>query len=188
MRRERAVGQEVVGRYGHATIGPAHTDDLPEILALFDASIAWLNGRGITGQWGTSPFSQLPHVVRQFRASAEAGEFHVARIDGDIVGTVALRRTAPLYTLPALPDFPATARYLEGLTTARSQAGLGLGRDLVAWAEAHGRADGATVVWLDCWADSVALCRYYERAGYVGRGEFWIGRWRGRLFEKRLVS
>jgi GNAT superfamily N-acetyltransferase len=175
------------GLYGTAYMDAASAADLPRILTLFDDAVAWLNERGIPGQWGSAPFSQLPQVVARFGAWIEQGTLFVARVDGEVAATAALNDEAPAYVLGVLPEFPSTARYLEGLISDRHRRGQGLGADLLRWVEDHGRAGGATVVWLDCWAESRPLCAFYEAAGYTPGSEFVVGSWHGRLFEKALA-
>jgi GNAT superfamily N-acetyltransferase len=84
--------------------------------------------------------------------------------------------------------FPETALYLEALTTKRSLAGRGIGREILRWVDEYALQHGKTAIWLDCWADSGALVSYYRNAGYEPRGQFGVKEWRGQLFEKQLVG
>jgi GNAT superfamily N-acetyltransferase len=160
--------------------------DLDAIIGLFDESVRWLAERGLEGQWGTTPFSEMPEMRERFREWIDTGEMYVALQEGEMVGTIALSEKAPEYTSPLLDKLPDDALYLEALTTARSRAGSGVGREMLQWADRFAAEDGKTAIWLDCWADNPSLCQYYERAGYEPRGVFGT-KWRGQMFEKPLA-
>ena len=178
--------QPITGPFGTLEISVAHAADLPGVLRLFDDAVAWLNARGVTGQWGTTPFSASPRSGPRFMGWIDAGALFVARQDGRIVGTVALAAQPPAYAAHFWETFPATAYYLEAFATARDRAGEGIGGALLAWAEAYARQRGKATIWLDCWADSRDLVAYYQRAGYTPVDTFSVGEWRGQLFHKAL--
>jgi GNAT superfamily N-acetyltransferase len=150
--------------------------------------VRWLVERGIVGQWGTQPFSDQPKTREEFMGWIDRGEMFVARSNGAPVGTVALAETPPSYIAHHWETFPETAFYLEALTTKRSLAGQGIGREILRWVDDYGLQQGKTAIWLDCWADSEALVSYYRNAGYETRSTFGVKEWRGQLFEKRLVG
>jgi GNAT superfamily N-acetyltransferase len=159
---------------------------LSEVLGLFDDAVAWLNARGVTGQWGTTPFSASPRSVPRFMGWITPGALFVARQGGRIVACVALAEEPPTYATHVWPHFPATACYLEAFATARDRAGEGIGTALLAWAEGYARQQGKDTIWLDCWADSPGLVAYYQRAGYTPTGTVTVGESRGQLFRKAL--
>jgi GNAT superfamily N-acetyltransferase len=178
--------QPISGPFGTLEISVAQPDDLPEVLGLFDDAVAWLNARGVTGQWGTTPFSASPRSGPRFMGWITPGALFVARQDGRIAGCVALAAQPPTYAAHFWREFPATAYYLEAFATARDRAGQGIGRALLAWAEATARRRGKDTIWLDCWADSPGLVAYYQRAGYTPTDTVTVGEWRGQLFHKAL--
>jgi ribosomal protein S18 acetylase RimI-like enzyme len=167
-------------------IAQASENDLPDVIALFDEAVGWLVERGITGQWGTMPFSELPAMRARFEGWIAEGTLYVARVGGALAGTIVLSERIPGYAHEALPEFPEPALYLEAFTTSRSAAGQGVGRALLRWADEHALAKGKEAIWLDCWADNPGLVAYYERAGFVPQRDFMVGSWRGRLFRKGL--
>jgi ribosomal protein S18 acetylase RimI-like enzyme len=178
----------ITGPYGQASMAQATEADLPGVIALFDEAVAWLVSRGITGQWGTTPFSELPAMRARFHEWITEGTLFIARVDGVLVGTVVLSERIPGYALHVLPEFPEHAFYLEALATSRALAGRGIGRDLLRWAEDYAVAKGKRAIWLDCWADNSALVAYYTGAGLVPQRDFMVGNWRGVLFHKRLSA
>lgn len=165
-------------------ITPAREEDLDEILALFDEAIEWLGARGLSGQWGTRPTSELPQMQNRFREWIERGSLFVARSDGELVGTVAVGAGVPAYAAEVLAPLPGPAFYLEAFATTRRHAGSGIGAQILSWAEEYTTRQGQRYLRLDCWADNPGLCAYYKRAGYRAIDEFFVGTWRGQLFEK----
>ena len=186
MTQPEGLPHKITGSYGEAWISRAESCDLPEALALFDESVAWLVARGQEAQWGTTPFSQLPRAHERFTGWIEAGALFVARTGEKMVGVIALSDTVPKYVLHLFESFPDTAFYLEAFTTSRSYVGQGIGRDLLCWAEEYALQHGRTTIWLDCWAGKPALPNYYQGAGYAPRRTFKVGEWQGLLLEKKL--
>jgi GNAT superfamily N-acetyltransferase len=164
----------------------ASSEHLPAILGLFDDSVRWLVERGLEGQWGTTPISELPKMKERLLEWIEAGEMYVALAENEVVGSIALSEDAPEYAAGMWESFPESALYLEAFTTARSRVGHGVGQEMLRWAEEQALARGKTTIWLDCWADNPSLCAYYERAGYEKRGTLG-SKWRAQLFEKTLA-
>lgn len=171
---------------------PGNEDDLVNILALWDEAVAWLVAKGIEGQWGSTPFSQLPAMRERCLSWLRNGELFIARegdaYGGPIVATLALVATIPHYAASAWGPAPDKGLYLEAFTTARIRHGSGLGRALLTWAEAYTLEQGKTVLRLDCWAENEALQAYYRGAGFQPRGTFRLGNWEGQMFEKRLSN
>ena len=138
--------QPITGPFGTAEISIATAEDLPEVLGLFDEAVVWLNGRGVTGQWGTTPFSASPRSEPRFMGWITPGALFVARQDGRIVGCVALAEQPPYYAAHFWQVFPATAYYLEAFTTARDRAGEGIGTALLVWADGYARQQGKDTI------------------------------------------
>lgn len=180
--------QKINGAYGEALVSVASLEDVRDVVALFDGAVVWLAGRGITGQWGTTPFSQIPAMRSQFEGWVARSELFIARVGGEAVGTIVLSETIPDYALRVLPRFTEPAFYLEAFTTSRAFAGQGIGHDLLAWATNYSLTRGKRAIWLDCWADNPPLVAYYESAGFVPLRDFYVGEWRGMLFHKELAA
>lgn len=169
---------------GNLEIARAQPEDLNSTLTLFDEAVAWLNRKGIPGQWGTEPFSSNPRFAQRLAAWIESGVLYTARRGGELLGVIAISPDAPRYAATEVQGRPGPAFYLEAFTTRRSEKGQGVGRALLEFAEAHARLQGAAWLRLDCWAGNPDLCAYYERAGYQPFGQCRLGEWVGQLFEK----
>jgi GNAT superfamily N-acetyltransferase len=136
--------------------------DLPALLGLYDAAVAWLVAAGRPGQWGTVPFSAQPHLVAQFREAIDTGQMRVAEMGTELAGAMWLG-PAPRYAPP--PD--RSELYLHGLVVDRARIGEGIGRALIDYAIAESVNQNKERLRLDCWGGGGrALVRYYERAGF----------------------
>jgi GNAT superfamily N-acetyltransferase len=99
---------------------------------------------------------------------------------GAVVGAV---------TISDAPDYvPATdvpELYVQGLVSARSAAGRGAGRRLLAHVQSLARAAGVRRVRVDCYAgDDGALVGFYRSAGFTPTERFAVGEWTGQLLER----
>lgn len=184
-------GETITASNGDAKCGgalqilPAAPGDLPTVVALFDEAIAWLGARGLAGQWGTTSCFALPAMQTRLAGWHARGDLFVARLDGELVGALALGSEAPAYVTAAAAGCASPTCYVAALVTARRHAGREIGAAPLRWAAAQAGRRGTAALLLDCWADNVALCAYYERAGFAHCGTFRIGDWRGQIFERQ---
>jgi len=157
------------------TLRRAVATDLPAVLALLAEAAGWLNDRGVR-QWpvGGFPAARIEPLIA-------AGTLYVLEATGDprdgrngsadrrgggtIVATMALDDFAdPEFWTPE--DRPELAYYVHKLCTARSCAGLGLGRVLLDWAALRCLADGLPWLRLDCAKANAGLQGYYRSLGF----------------------
>ncbi len=163
--------------------------DLTAVLQLFDEAVAWLNARGITDQWGTTPVSARPHLVTEVRGyldyaiAAENGEDE----NGKLVGFVAVSFTVPEEMVPHLSQQAAIdGVWVQSLVARRTPAARGAGAALLGWAEQYALTHGKTYLGLSCAASNRRLVEYYEGRGFERVGEVGEIDARGAVFEKRL--
>jgi ribosomal protein S18 acetylase RimI-like enzyme len=135
--------------------------DVDAIHALRRSLEDWMAANG-TVQW--QPGS-LPR--ERIAAQVEAGEWHVVRNAGGLVGTVRLLWSDPDFWGP--DQNPAV--YVHGLMVDRRHTGAGVGTALLDWAQDQGRAAGADVFRLDCRTTNPVLRRYYEAYGFTAVGQ-----------------
>jgi len=84
---------------------------------------------------------------------------------GEVVGTGSVRREAT----PWGDEAPAWR--LRGMATAEGWRSRGIGATIVAAIIEHVRLHGGGVLWCNARVPAVA---FYERAGFVTRGEAWV--------------
>jgi GNAT superfamily N-acetyltransferase len=139
----------------------ADAGDAPAIVGLMDEAAGWLTDTATTS-WRPGQVSRESVV-----AWLATGRVYVAVEDDTVVGTVRLAWSDE----PVWGARPPEAGYLHSLVVARSAAGRGLGRRLLAHAEAVVRTSGRPLVRLDHVTGNPRLERWYTEAGYavVGR-------------------
>lgn len=117
-----------------------------------------------------------------FVHAARAERLLVHRRGGDLAaGCIATPRRDPYWEAATEP-----ALTVHALVVARSAAGGGLGRRVLAAVEEHARREGAGLLRLDCWDGNETLRAYYRGAGFRELHAVSSQGTRLRLFEKRL--
>lgn len=158
------MGESVATPWGDLRVVTVRPDQAQAVLRLRDDLASWMVERGID-QWrpGEMPLDWIEECTRNGWA------YGVWR-EGRLVASVTLVWADPFVW--GEQDEPAG--YVHMLMVDRAYAGLGLGRALLRWAEDRIRASGRGLARLDCVSTNVALCAYYESAGYhlVGHRNF----------------
>jgi protein-tyrosine phosphatase len=137
--------------------GPA---DATSILAMREEAARWLLDRGIQ-QWRPGEIT-VDDVVGWMTK----GRVYVAEADGALTGSVRLAWSDLAVWGRREPD----AGYVQALVTARSAAGTGLGRRLLAHVEAVTVSSGRTRSRLSCLRGNAGLEAFYAQAGYEAVG------------------
>jgi GNAT superfamily N-acetyltransferase len=88
-----------------------------------------------------------------------------ASTDGEVIGSAAVRREAP----PGAAGRDASWR-LRGMATSEGRRGRGVGTALLEAVIAHVGQRGGRRLWCNARTSAVA---FYQRAGFVTRGEAW---------------
>lgn len=165
-------------------ITPGGLGDVDAVLALLDGATAWLVDVGRAGQWGTESASSNPRRIAQVSEWAETGRLHLAHLDGQVAGALAVGDAMPYVPAATEPEL-----YVNLLVTGRAYAGRGVGARLLDHARAIACERGAHQLRVDCYAgDDRALVRYYERQGFTATDPFAVGEWPGQLLVQRLRS
>lgn len=152
---ERGPGGEVV------TLTRATEADVAALVSLYDEASAWLMARG-SRQWPPGWWTPAV-VVKELRAGHE---MYLARRDGEPVGKLTLQWD----DTEVWGEQPPDAAYIHGLCVSRVVAGRELGVALLGWASQRARANGRSLLRLDCMAANPRLRAYYEGLGFVYRG------------------
>ncbi|MFF3643915.1 GNAT family N-acetyltransferase [Streptomyces sp. NPDC002564] len=161
--------------------------DIPAIIGLLDGAVAWLVARGRTGQWGSTPWSELPRAVAMVERYVTTGEPWIAEIDGVVVGTLTLTDGPGGDTVPRAGE---PERYVHILAADHGRfAGRGVGRALLAHAARETRRQGVSLLRVDCYAgDDGRLVAYYESNGFTAAEPFTgpDGSWPGQVLARRV--
>ncbi|MFJ3536431.1 GNAT family N-acetyltransferase [Streptomyces sp. NPDC090109] len=159
------------------------TEDLPVVLGILDSAVAWLNGKGITAQWGTEPFSARPAAVEQVQHTMAEGDLWIAEANGVPAGTMTLTPHPGKHVPPA----PEPEVYIRLLATEARFHHHRIGAALLAHATTETRRQKISLLRVDCFAGSEGrLVAYYEKQGFTRTDTFAVGDWQGQILERRV--
>ncbi|WP_434739217.1 GNAT family N-acetyltransferase [Streptomyces katrae] len=167
-------------------IRPGGLADAPAVLDMLDGAVAWMNSRGNTEQWGTTPYSQKPGGVERVERYLTENTPWIAELDGTPVGAMVLD-SGPS---PQMPIEPAEEPevYVRLLVSDRRRVGLRIGAALLSHAAEETRRSGLELLRVDCWAGGGGeLVAFYERNGFTPTGTFLSGDWPGQVLARRLA-
>jgi len=166
-------------------IRPGTPDDTAAVLHMLDGAVAWMNERGNTEQWGTTPFSRIPARVAHVERYLTEQRPYIAELDGVPVGALVLG-TGPGPKVP-IPPAGEPECYVRLLVSDRRYAGRGIGAALLAHAADAARRAGVGLLRVDCWAGGGGrLVAYYERQGFTRTERFLAGEWPGQVLARRV--
>jgi GNAT superfamily N-acetyltransferase len=144
-------------------IRPADLEDVARYVALGRAAQAWLQSRGL------SQYVPAAHheYTASIRSRVESGTLFAVQDGGETIGFFSLD-TSPS---PWWPADGAPALYLAGMVVARSARSRGIGSLIIDWSLTEATRRGFKCLRLDCHAENLWLCRYYEAHGFKFRGQ-----------------
>jgi GNAT superfamily N-acetyltransferase len=165
------------------TLRPGSVDDEQALLGMVDEAVLWLTERGLSGQWGSRPWSRRPEARARVASIARSSGLTVAEVGGALAGALEVCEESPAYA--PVTDEPGL--YVLLLVTSRRFIGRGIGAALLGHARADCRARGLGLMRVDCWAGGDRqLVRYYESAGFTATEPFDRDGWPGQLLIQRL--
>lgn len=154
----------------------------PILVSMFDENIDWMVARGLTAQWGSTHFSELPERVETLRKWAAGGGLYVCEVAGRPAGCLVLGDAQP-YVSPAMES----ELYVVVLIASREPFARGAGAHLLAFAEDEARDRGLGLLRVDCFAgNGGALVRFYEGCGFSKVEQFCVGEWPGQVLSRRV--
>lgn len=138
-------------------------EDTEQVLALFDANVAWLVERGRSAQWGSDPWSESPQKVAFVCDLLSSGVVTIAQINGEVVGASVMAD----HPMPNVPAIDEPERYLKLLISSPSHRGEGIGHRLIEMAKESTIVAGLKLLRVDCWAGGDRrLVAYYTGEGF----------------------
>ena len=155
--------------------------DLPLLIALKDACVAQMRAQGID-QW-----DDVYPSVALFQADVAAGTVQVARADRALLGAFTLdARLDPLWEGMDWQPPAGPVAAVHRLMVHPAQQGHGLGRQLMARAEALAKQMGFCALRLDAFTANPAALALYDRLGYRRTGSAQMRKGPFVCFEKLL--
>lgn len=116
---------------------------------------------------GDMAWGQQGPTERAVQEQLSRRETYVALRDNDVIATFRLQWEDKHYW----GDQPPVAGYMHGLAVREDAHGKAVGAQLVAWAAQEVSKRGRQYLRLDCDARNFALCRYYDRLGFIQTGQ-----------------
>lgn len=152
---------------------------IPEIFALYEARIRWMDAVGLR-QWNATDYLSV-YPASYFESMQAKKLLYVLLHPGKEVccAGVLLRDDPRWEDAKRIPSW-----YVHNLVT-RCDA-PGAGRIFLAEAETLAKAHGVQAMRLDCSEDNTKLNAWYEALGYIPAGSCQDGPYRGIRREKRL--
>jgi GNAT superfamily N-acetyltransferase len=139
-------------------VRPAAAGDVDLVLDLLDEAARWMATIG-RPNW-PAPFPR-ERVVRD----VGTGRLYLAAREATLVGTITFQWEDARFWGDNGTD--GRAGYVHRLAVRRAHAGIGLGTQLLGWADQRVRAAGRTGLRLDVVSHNTPLRRYYERNGFA---------------------
>lgn len=137
-------------------------DDIETYTALAIEAQARLRERGL-GQYVPAAHAEYSSAIR---ARVDDGSLH-ALSSGDLPVAFFSVDERPS---PWWPTLGEAALYLSGIVVSGELKGWGVGSGIIRWSVREATRRGLRSVRVDCHADNVWLCKYYEARGFVLRG------------------
>jgi protein-tyrosine phosphatase len=162
---------------GHLDIVPAGPDDIDTVLGILDEAAAWIIEQKLPSVWKPGEFSR-----ETFLEQISRGEVHVGLVDGKPAGTITLQWSDLVFWGEQQPD----SGYVHKLAVRPVCAGQKIGLEMLKWAEAAAREVGKRFLRLNCLAADRKIRDYYERAGFLYKGDIVRPKGVAALYEKAL--
>ncbi len=138
-------------------IRQAELRDVALVSLVLTEAAGWLEARGMA-LWPSADLTPA-HLA----CDVEGGEFFVAEIEGEVVGTVKFQLRDDAFW----PDAPADeAAYIHRLAVRRAQAGGHISHALLTWAISQARDHRRRFLRLDCDGTRPRLRAFYEQFGF----------------------
>jgi GNAT superfamily N-acetyltransferase len=156
---------------------PAKPEDLETVLGILDEAAAWIIEQKLPSVWKPGEFSREAFLEQISRA-----EVHVGLVDGNAAGTITLQWSDLVFWGEQQPD----SGYVHKLAVRPAYAGQRIGLEMLKWAEAAAREVGKRFLRLNCMAADRKIRDYYERAGFLYKGDVVRPKAVAALYEKAL--
>ncbi len=158
-------------------IVPAREEDLDLVMEVLNEAAEWLASMGFPTRWNRAQLSR-----EKCLSQIHQDEVFLAKLGNETVGTITLQWSDPVFWDGASPD----AGYVHKFTVRRAYSDRKLGEAMLQWAEGQASRRGKNYLRLDRLSNNRKIREYYERAGFVHKGDASPLGWRASLYEKRL--
>ena len=161
----------------HFKVVPAKLEDIDLVLGILDEAASWIIEQKLPSVWKPGEFSR-----ETFLDQISRGEVHIGLVDGKPVGTITLQWNDLVFWGEQEPD----SGYVHKLAVRPAYAGQRFGLEMLKWAEATAGEAGMRFLRLNCLAADRKIRDYYERAGFLYKGDVVRPKGVATLYEKAL--
>ena len=159
------------------TVVPAKPEDIDIVIGILDEAAAWIIEQKLPSVWKPRGF---PREI--FLDQISRSEVHIGLVDEKPAGTITLQWADLMFWGEQQPD----SGYVHKLAVRPAYAGQKLGLEMLKWAEATAREMSKKFLRLNCLAADRKIRDYYERAGFLYKGDIEGPRAKASLYEKSL--
>lgn len=165
---------------GQVAVSAASVDDLETVLNILNETSEWLESVGVNQI--PAPFPE--DINRHFEDEISRGRVFLARAqrDNSPIGVLQIDWMDMLYW----PKDPTGAAYILNFAISQSVQGNSIGRAMIEWVKEFVREQGRCFIRLHCLATNLPLRQYYERLGFIFRGEVFDRNYTAALYEIAL--
>jgi GNAT superfamily N-acetyltransferase len=161
----------------YLTVVPAKPEDIDIVIGILDEAAAWIIEQKLPSVWKPGGFSR-----EIFLDQISRGEVHIGLVDEKPAGTITLQWADLMFWGEQQPD----SGYVHKLAVRPAYAGQKLGLEMLKWAEATAREMSKRFLRLNCLAADRKIRDYYERAGFLYKGDIEGPMAKASLYEKSL--
>jgi protein-tyrosine phosphatase len=161
----------------HFKVVPAKLEDIDTVLGILDEAATWIIEQKIPSVWKPGEFSR-----ETFLDQISRGEVHIGLVDEKPAGTMTLQWADLVFWGEQLPD----SGYVHKLAVRPAYAGQKIGLEMLKWAEVAAREVGKRFLRLNCLAADRKIRDYYERVGFLYKGDVVRPKAVAALYEKAL--
>jgi protein-tyrosine phosphatase len=157
----------------------AEAGDFETVLAILVEAAEWMGSIGLR-QWFPELFTV--HLRDKIAQEVASGDVFLARLEGQVVGTMTLQWADEFVWGPREPD----AGYVHRLAVRRAFAGRRIGARMLHLAAERCAAAGKSYLRLDTMSTNLRLRAYYEGLGFEFRGINPVPVWQPAMYERRV--
>lgn len=158
-------------------------EELPEVLDFFKAAAKKIAQKNIDHwqYWKNPP----PEKVSWVKKGIANNEFFFIEDQAENrIGMVRILKEDLLYW----GEQEENANYVHSLVVAEKYNGCGMGETILEQIADKAREDNYDFLRLDCAANNLKLCHYYEKQGFIKVGEQVLSQLTYNLYQKKLTE
>jgi len=133
-------------------------NELKDFSSILQEAAVWMKNKG-EEMWDIEQLS-IHHLLQSYRLN----EMYLGYIDVHSAGTIVLQEEDQIFW----PEFKGVnnSLFIHKLSIRREFAKSGLSTEMISWAKSQAAERQKNYLRLDCAADRIKLCNFYEKEGF----------------------